>query len=61
MYSEMRKVREEFEHSKNEIAVLKKAAKAIREKVADFHKVAYQLSNSERKCAVAGEEITQLR
>ena len=61
MYSEMRKVREEFEHSKNEIAVLKKAAKAIREKVADFHKVSYQLSNSERKCAVAGEEITQLR
>ena len=57
----MRKLKEECEQSKEEILAQKKVAKSIREKMADYQKLTFQLATSEKKYLATQEENNQLR
>ena len=57
----MKKIRDDFEHSKIEMNVQKVTARNVRDKVADYQKVLNRLSAAEKSHSTAEEEISQLR
>ena len=57
----MKKIRDDFEHSKIEMTAQKVAARNVRDKVADYQKVLHRLSAAEKSHSTAEEEISQLR
>ena len=57
----MRKIRDEFEHSKIEMSVQKVAARNVRDKVADYQKLTNRLSAVEKNFSTAEEENNLLR
>lgn len=61
LFNEMRKIRDEVEHQKNEVELQKKAVRSMRDKVGEYEKVSVQLANSERKYRLVLQELAQLR
>ena len=57
----MRKIRDDFEHSKIEMSVQKVAARNVRDKVADYQKLTNRLLAVEKNFSTAEEENSLLR
>jgi hypothetical protein len=61
LYDELRKIKETSERDKNEINIGKKAARNVRDKMVDYHKLTFLLTATEKEKVNALEEIDMLK